>query len=180
MRFRCRHCCVRVIMRPSGYFLSPRLALGAVWVEIPSLPSAPYNFCWTTPSLAGAQRNYFSARSFGLWMPKPFLQNNWNSLTNLFYIMILDVKSLGMSLRSVWVRGKESKNYIAANAAPTVQRMSPEPVGRAKRYAPVDTRVSVPFGRYTELSLKNVECAREEYFQQPKTSCDVLSSDRGQ
>jgi len=28
---RYRHCCVSVIMRPSGYFLSRRLALGAFW-----------------------------------------------------------------------------------------------------------------------------------------------------
>jgi len=35
MRFRYRHCCVSVIMWPSGYFRSPHLALGAIWVWDP-------------------------------------------------------------------------------------------------------------------------------------------------
>ena len=30
--FRYRSCCVSVIMRPSGYFISAHLALGAIWV----------------------------------------------------------------------------------------------------------------------------------------------------
>jgi len=32
LRFRYRHCYVSVIMRPSGYFISPHLVLGAIWV----------------------------------------------------------------------------------------------------------------------------------------------------
>jgi len=35
LRFRYRHCCVSVIMLPSGYFTSPRLVLGAIWLWDP-------------------------------------------------------------------------------------------------------------------------------------------------
>ena len=40
VRFRNRHCCVSVIMRPSGHFISPHLALGAIWVWDPALEGA--------------------------------------------------------------------------------------------------------------------------------------------
>ena len=36
VRSRYRHCCVSAIMRPPGYFISPHLALGAIWVFIHS------------------------------------------------------------------------------------------------------------------------------------------------
>jgi len=32
VRLRYRHCCVSIIMRPSGYFVAPNLAHGAIWV----------------------------------------------------------------------------------------------------------------------------------------------------
>jgi len=35
MRPKYRHCCISVIMQPSGYFLRPHLALGANWVWYP-------------------------------------------------------------------------------------------------------------------------------------------------
>jgi len=37
VRFRYNHCCVSVIMRPSDYFISPHLALGAIEFENPAL-----------------------------------------------------------------------------------------------------------------------------------------------
>jgi len=33
VRFRYCHCCVSVIIRPSGYFVSSHLDLGAIWVR---------------------------------------------------------------------------------------------------------------------------------------------------
>jgi len=51
--------------------------------------------------------------------------------------------------------------------------MSSEPFGLGKIYAPMEIRVFVPFDKYNELSLKNVKCACEEYFQQPKNVCTL-------
>jgi len=34
VRFRYRHFCVRVMMRPSDYFIRPHLAHGAIWVWV--------------------------------------------------------------------------------------------------------------------------------------------------
>jgi len=35
IKFRHRYCCVSVIMRPSGYFVSPHVTHGAIWVWDP-------------------------------------------------------------------------------------------------------------------------------------------------
>ena len=37
VQFRYRHCFASVIMRPSGYFIIPRVAIGAIWVWNPSI-----------------------------------------------------------------------------------------------------------------------------------------------
>ena len=59
-----------------------------------------------------------------------------------------------------------------------VQRMSPEPSGKLQKYYPLETREFVPF-KYDDLSLSNIKLACEEHFNQTKSSCDVLASDRG-
>jgi len=46
-RFRYRHCCISVIMRPSGYFINFHLALGAIWF---------WDICFTSiPHYLGAK-----------------------------------------------------------------------------------------------------------------------------
>jgi len=59
-----RHCCVSVIMRPAGYFVSPHLAIRAIWVWDPFLEDAKWGSVMTGPlskpdSFPGFLRNYF-------------------------------------------------------------------------------------------------------------------------
>ena len=61
----------------------------------------------------------------------------------------------------------------------TVQRMSSEPTGRAKKYEPMETREFVDFTSYDEFSIDNVKEACEKHYDAPSGSCDILLGDRG-
>ena len=55
---------------------------------------------------------------------------------------------------------KKIPNFI------TVQRMSAEPVGRMKKYEPLDTRDFVDFP-FDELSIENAKTAYKKHYNAP-------------
>ena len=77
---------------------------------------------------------------------------------------------------------KRVKGSIKAKKTPefiTVQRMSSEPTGRAKKYEPSDTRDFVDFSGFTEITIENIKEACENHYGAPSGSCDILLGDRG-
>ena len=59
-----------------------------------------------------------------------------------------------------------------------VQRLSPSPSGRLKKFHPLDTREFVSFPN-EKFNLENIKKACEKHYEMPQGSCDVLASDRG-
>ena len=77
---------------------------------------------------------------------------------------------------------KRVKGSIKAKKTPefiTVQRMSSEPTGRAKKYEPLDTRDFVDFSDFNEITIENIKEACENHYGAPSGSCDILLRDRG-
>ena len=80
------------------------------------------------------------------------------------------------------VAGKRTGTKKQSHIVPedlVVQRMSPIPTGRIKKYEPLDTRDFVPFTDFYKLSLENMKIACERHYRLPGNSCDVSRSDRG-
>ena len=77
---------------------------------------------------------------------------------------------------------KKVKGSIKAKKTPefiTVQRMSSEPTGRAKKYEPLDTRDFADFSDFTEITTENIKEACKNHYGAPSGSCDILLEDRG-
>lgn len=73
---------------------------------------------------------------------------------------------------------KKVKGSLKAKKTPeciTVQQMSSEPTGRAKKYEPLDTR---DFSDFTEITIENIKEACENHYGAPSRSCDILLGDR--
>ena len=51
-----------------------------------------------------------------------------------------------------------------------VQRISPIPTGRMKKYEHLDRRDFVPFTDFYELSLENIKIACERHYRLPRNS----------
>jgi len=68
VRLRYRHCCVSVIMRPTGYLTHPHSALGEIWVWDPWIrPSLPLTLNMTITSRSVASpKNSGGAKYFEL------------------------------------------------------------------------------------------------------------------
>ena len=60
-----------------------------------------------------------------------------------------------------------------------VQRMSSLPIGKGKKFEPMDTKDFVPFKDYDELSIENIKEACEIFYNAPTGSCDILLSNQG-
>ena len=77
---------------------------------------------------------------------------------------------------------KRVKGSIKAKKTPefiTVQRMSSEPIGTAKKYEPSDTRDFVDFSDFIEITIENIKEACGNHYGAPSGSCDILLGDRG-
>ena len=53
-----------------------------------------------------------------------------------------------------------------------VQRISSLPIGRGKKFEPMDTKDFVPFKEYDELSIENIKEACEVFYNAPSGSCE--------
>ena len=76
---------------------------------------------------------------------------------------------------------KKVKGSIKAKKTPefiTVQRMSSEPTGRAKKYEPLDTRDFADFSDFTEITTENIKEACKNHYGATSGSCDILLGDR--
>ena len=77
---------------------------------------------------------------------------------------------------------KRVKGSIKAKKTPefiTVQRMSSEPIGTARKYEPSDTRDIVDFSDFIEITIENIKEACGNHYGAPSGSCDILLGDRG-
>ena len=76
---------------------------------------------------------------------------------------------------------KKAKGSIKTKKTPefiTVQQMSSEPTGKAKKYEPLDIHDFVDFSDFTEIIIENIKEACENHYGAPSGSCDVLLGDR--
>ena len=71
------------------------------------------------------------------------------------------------------IKTKKTPEFI------TVQRMSSESTGRAKKYEPLDTHDFVDFSDFTQIRVENIKEACENHYGAPSGSCDILLGDRG-
>ena len=76
---------------------------------------------------------------------------------------------------------KRVKGSIKAKKTPefiTVQQMSSEPIGRVKKYEPLDTCDFADFSDFTEITIENIKEACENHYGAPSGSCDTLLGDK--
>ena len=77
---------------------------------------------------------------------------------------------------------KRVKGSIKAKKTPefiTIQQMSSEPIGRVKKYEPLDTCDFADFSDFTEITIENIKEACENHYGAPSGSCDTLLGDKG-
>ena len=76
---------------------------------------------------------------------------------------------------------KRVKGSIKAKKTPefiTVQQMSSEPIGRVKKYEPLDTCDFADFSDFTEITIENIKETYENHYGAPSGSCDTLLGDK--
>lgn len=82
------------------------------------------------------------------------------------------------------IGGNSNISKIINNEEMTVQRLSPEMVGKTPKYTPLKDRQFVPF-RYAEFTLENIKKACLRHYElidrsiKDRMLCDVLASDKG-